>query len=361
MSVTLVANLKFSSVHHVLSGDSLPASLADLVREDLLKVQDVYSPERSRWMGERGRIEGAVPAGRVEGQYATSEPVSVEVNFASDEPEPSAGDSRDGLAEQGTAGGYEHQETLDQFQAFISDLSMAGRFRVVGRPEVNAFRPPVKTPTIRSAIELSQGNPGPGAPSRGNFRSAVGESSFLRCPTIIFEAQPRPASTTLVTRLSPPVPNTNEPFPEHDDPDTCSNLRISAPRYPNSHDVFISSDLSAEITRLQHEASPCRQRIASYLNKIQGMRAAMGRHERFRSELIAGFEAEKDEVHLGWRRATERLDQKRDVSFAEHDHRHRKLQRAVKDVEKSAQLPLPKSSRQGTSLPTSRAGISGEP
>ena len=299
MSVTLVANLKFSLVHHVLSGDSLPASRADLVCQDLLKVQAVYSLERSRRMGERGRIEGAVPAGRVEGQDATPEPVSVEVNFAGDEPEPSAGDSRDGLAEQGTAGGYEHQVKLDQFQAFISGLSMAGRFRVVGRPEVNALRSPVKTPTFRSALELSQGNPGPGAPSRGNFRSAVGESSFLRCPTIIFEAQPRPASTTVVTRLSPPVPNTNASFPEHDDPDTCPNLRISAPRYPNSHDVFISSDLSADVTRLQDEATLCRQRIASYPNENQGMRAAMGRHERFRSELAAGFEAEKDKVHLG--------------------------------------------------------------
>ena len=63
---------------------------------------------------------------------------------------------------------------------------MAGRFRVVDRPEVNALNPPVKIPMIRSAIELSQENPGPGAPSRGNVCSAVDESSFLPMPKHYF-------------------------------------------------------------------------------------------------------------------------------------------------------------------------------
>ena len=47
------------------------------------------------------------------------------------------------------------------------------------------------------------------------------------------------------------------------------------------------------------------------------MRAAMGRHERFRSALAAGFEA-KDKSNLDWRRALELFNPKRDVSFAEH-------------------------------------------
>ena len=56
-------------------------------------------------MGGRSRFEGAVPAGRVGGLDATPEPVSVEQNFAGGEPEPSAEDFRDELAEQGTAVG----------------------------------------------------------------------------------------------------------------------------------------------------------------------------------------------------------------------------------------------------------------
>ena len=87
--------------------------------------------------------------------------------------------------------------------------------------------------------------------------------------------------------------------------------------------------------RLQDEAIPCRQRIASYPDEIQGMRVAMGRNQRFRSELAAGFEAEKDKANLDWRRALECLDRRRDVSFAERDHRHRELQRAVKELEES--------------------------
>ena len=49
-------------------------------------------------------------------------------DFAGGEPELSAEDFRDGLAEQGTAGGLEHQDKMDQIQAFASGLSMAERF-----------------------------------------------------------------------------------------------------------------------------------------------------------------------------------------------------------------------------------------
>ena len=124
------------------------------------------------------------------------------------------------------------------------------------------------------------------------------------------DAQPMSASKTLVTRPSTSVPNAryDAPFSENEDLDTCPDLCVSAPRYPNSHDVFTSGDLCAEITRLQDEATLCRQRIAFYPNEIQGMRAAMGRQERFRSELAAGFEAEKDKANLGLRRALECLD-----------------------------------------------------
>ena len=86
-------------------------------------------------IGGRSRIDGALPARKVEGQDTTPGPVSVEQDFAGEEPEaveedlvggesgPSADDSPDGLAEQGTTRGLEHQVKIDQFQAFISRLS----------------------------------------------------------------------------------------------------------------------------------------------------------------------------------------------------------------------------------------------
>ena len=87
-------------------------------------------------IGGRSRIDGAVPARKVEGQDTTPGPVSVDQDFAGEEPEaveedlaggesaPSAEDSPDGLAEQGTTRGLEHQVKIDQFQAFISRLSL---------------------------------------------------------------------------------------------------------------------------------------------------------------------------------------------------------------------------------------------
>ena len=100
------------------------------------------------------------------------------------------------------------------------------------------------------------------------------------------------------------------PLPEIDDPDTCPNHCVFAPMHSNSNDVFTSGDLSVEITRLQDEVALCRQRIASYSNEIRRMRAAMGRHERFRFELAEGFEAEKDKANLDWRRALGCLDRR---------------------------------------------------
>ena len=72
----------------------------------------------------------------IEGQDTTAGPASAEQDFAGEEPEavvedlasgesgPSTEDSPDGLAEQGTTRGLEHQVKIVQFQAFISRLSM---------------------------------------------------------------------------------------------------------------------------------------------------------------------------------------------------------------------------------------------
>ena len=65
------------------------------------------------------------------------------------------------------------------------------------------------------------------------------------------------------------------------------------------------------------------------------MRAAMDRHERFRYELAAGFEAEKKMANLGWRLALECLEWRRDVILVKYDHRHRELHRAIKELEES--------------------------
>ena len=129
-------------------------------------------------MGGRSQIEGTVPVGRVGGQDAPPEPVLVEGDFAGGESGTSAEYLRNELAEQGTEDGHEHQVKNDQVQAFISKLSMAKRFRVLDLPEVHAVRPPVKTPSIRSAVELSQENPEPGALPKRNFRSAAGGRPF---------------------------------------------------------------------------------------------------------------------------------------------------------------------------------------
>ena len=88
------------------------------------------------------------------------------------------------------------------------------------------------------------------------------------------------------------------PFPENDDCNARPNFL---------HDVFTSGDLSAEISRLQDEIALCRQRTASYPSEMQGMRAVMDRHERFRSDLAAGFEAKKKKVMSYFRGDVEAL------------------------------------------------------
>ena len=59
----------------------------------------------------------------------------------------------------------------------------------------------------------------------------------------------------------------------------------------------------------------------------------MDRHERVRSELPAGFEAEENKANLDWKRALECLDRRRIFNLAEHDRRHRELYRAIKKLE----------------------------
>ena len=186
-------SLSASLPHVPSSGYSQPAGWADLVRADPLKVQDSHSLEMLRRIKERSRIEGAAPARKVEGQDTTPGPVSVEQNFAGEEPEsvkedlaggesgPSAENLRDGLAEEDTCG-LEHQVKIDQFQAFISRLSLAERLRVLVLPELYAVSSPVKTPSIRRAVELSKEDPVSDAVFRGNFRSAEGENSFHAAP-----------------------------------------------------------------------------------------------------------------------------------------------------------------------------------
>ena len=305
-----------------------------MVRGDPLKAQDSHSLEMLRRMKGRSRIEGAAPARKIEERDTTPETVSVEQEFGGEEPEPveedlaggepgsSAEDLRDGLTERDTTCGLEHQVKVDKFQAFISRIPMAERLRVLGLPELHAVRPPVKTPSIRSAVELSKENPVSSALSRENFRSAVGGRPFrgasskfsnlgpveFHAPPVMTreelvarkmqereippaaaqdkteaagsgfapaipladatdfaqlspDAQPRPTPKTLVTRTSKPVSIAMcyASFPENDD----QNARLNF-----SHDVFTSVDLSAEISRLQDEIALCRQRIASYPSEI---------------------------------------------------------------------------------------------
>ena len=135
MSVTLVACPPVSprSLYVVSSSQQ---DWADLVRADRLKVQDGHPLEMLQRIKGRSRIEGAASARKADGQDTTPGPVSVEQDFAGEEPEAveedlaggesgaSAEDRPDGLAEQGTTRGFEHQIKNDQFQAFISRLSM---------------------------------------------------------------------------------------------------------------------------------------------------------------------------------------------------------------------------------------------
>ena len=151
----------------------------DLVRAD--RCQDGHPLEMLKRI--KGRLDGAVPARKVDGQDTTAGPVSAEQDFAGEEPEavvedlasgesgPSTEDSPDGLAEQGTTRGLEYQVKIDQFQAFIKTL-YGERLRVLDLQELHAVSSPVMTPSNRSAVELSKEDPGSDAPSRENFSSA---------------------------------------------------------------------------------------------------------------------------------------------------------------------------------------------
>ena len=160
------------------------------------------------------------------------------------------------------------------------------------------------------------------------FTQAISHADVTNFAQLSSDAQPRPTSKTLVTSSSRPVPNAMHyaSFPENDDQDA----------YPNfSHDIFTCGDLSAEISRLQDEIALFRQRIVSYPIEIQGMRAAVGRHQRFRSELATGFEAEKEKANLDRRRALECFGRRRDFSLVEYDRRLRELHRAINELEES--------------------------
>ena len=63
---------------------------------------------------------------------------------------------------------------------------MSERLRVQGLPELHAVSSPVKTPSIRSAVELFKEDPVSNALSRGFFRSAEGENSFHTAPRNFF-------------------------------------------------------------------------------------------------------------------------------------------------------------------------------
>ena len=104
-------------------------------------------------------------------------------DFADRESGPSAEELRDGLAEQDTAGGLKHQVKIDQFEAFISKLSMGERLRVLlGLPDVHAVKPPVKISTIRSAVGLPRGSPRSGTLCTGRFSAVAGGCPFRVAP-----------------------------------------------------------------------------------------------------------------------------------------------------------------------------------
>ena len=71
---------------------------------------------------------------------------------------------------------------VDQFEPFISRLSMGVRLRVLGLPEVHAVRPLMKMLTVRSAVGLPRGSPVSGEVSTENCCSATGGRPFRVAP-----------------------------------------------------------------------------------------------------------------------------------------------------------------------------------
>ena len=157
-----------------------------------LKAQDGHPLELLKRI--KGRLDGAVPARRVEGQDTTAGPASAEQDFAGEEPEavvedlaggePLAEDSPDGLAEQGTtwarASGKNCSVSSVHFKTLYGE-----RLRVLDLQELHAVSSPVMTPSNRSAVELSKEDPVSDAPSRENFSSA-GRKLLFPCCTVQF-------------------------------------------------------------------------------------------------------------------------------------------------------------------------------
>ena len=169
--------------------------------------------------------------------------------------------------------------------------------------------------------------------------------------------------------------------PENDDRVACS---IFFPRMTFS--LLVTHHSLREFLG-QDEVALCQQRIISCPSEIQGVRVAMvrheqllpwavtsncrhgpsraiavmGRHERFRSELAAGFEVQKKKCQPGRRRAFECLDRRQDVSLVEYGHSHGELHRAIKELEDDV---LSCRSREATATarvsPPSRTGVSRE-
>ena len=107
-----------------------------MVRADPLKAQDSHSLEMSSRIGGQSGTEGAAPARRAEEQDTTPEPVSVkqdhDVRSLSRSRRTPPGGGAGPSAENFSAGGLEHQGKIDQFEAFISRLSMAEWTRASG-------------------------------------------------------------------------------------------------------------------------------------------------------------------------------------------------------------------------------------
>ena len=166
---------------------------ADLVRTDPPKAQDGHSLKMLKRFEGRSRIEGAAPARKIEGQYTTPGPVPVEQDFAGEEPESVDEDLAGGkpgpsAESPGRISGAGHNTWARASGKSLSVPSvrfktMAESLRVLGLPELHDVSSPVKMPSIRSAVELSNEDPVSDALPREKFRSAGGEnSSFHAAP-----------------------------------------------------------------------------------------------------------------------------------------------------------------------------------
>ena len=67
----------------------------------------------------------------------------------------------------------------------------------------------------------------------------------------------------------------------------------------------------------------------------------MGRHERLRSELAAGFEAQKKKYPPGCRHALECLDRRQDIRLVEYGRSHGELLGGVRNSRKMSSAAAP--------------------